>query len=1189
VRDEWGRRFSAVGYSPDYMLIYLGQKRPQNTTFTELKKDVMGSRLPGCPLSLMASYRDSFSYVIRTLVVLKRIKGGSISNLPDIFMERLRQPLENKKRRYAGFNDVLKLMSKTARLQRIRSYLNPGNIEGGKTKVLRNLETLSLFGFGYGELREIFLIVVGHTAMGRILSGKMNEKALKPVSDLARAHDITQALNLLRYTRLMTMAETMASRRTEMSQMQLAELFDLYNATVKVVTNRETDWDRLMDEEISSMGGIHHMIIRKILKMMNKFSFLENWAELRRKGKMEKESLADFDDVKLAEIEDVIRLEEIIEDFENRFLRNDPLQLPIFYRKFLNIEFHGTVHIFENMESRLVFLLLWITVNLVRGDIINFNPILADVEPSQMGRRIKKIEEEAKAINTRYLDLDILRNFSEQVYSYGTSFILGTGFQLRSDPATQALEIRHIDLDKDIGKLQTLAGKFVGRRISQLSVRELGEIEKLFSDVESFHQSHVRMVARRESPGLPKKQKDWFSRTEELRKYLKTNLGRVIFHPETIHTDLELLYFHARSLLYFVLPEFAALEDLKLAGKLYLRSPVIRNILTSTRKMQALIRRERGAFQDIQLLHKLAQREFGPMASGIVGLNESQIGALEDLVEGISLNRELYDAMIKSFIFRDFGLIPELRKKYKGQYNPADHAEAGAYFLKKEKIPLRYNKDKKSQGYLLLLVRYHDLLHHMVRGEFSFYATEEVLAHHDRDFFDAFFVSSLLMFLAMREDLILEDLAAQQFKVAKFCRKVIAGEGTIEDYMEKIYARRGHRFYALESFRKNGLPDGVSPADFLENFPWRDSEKKTYLKAGRMIYALERIFRLRGVRYVAFSDLVKLMVKVPLRFIYRKRHYSGVGYASFERDLFEAQRIYNSFQELPDQIRHFILEYLVEDEIRIFGFENVSAFLNYSNQIKLLLISLLGARKINSKKQTVCLNFLDLAEKIERRYEAVNDALNHLPVEKIWQDWGQLKTFFKARSGVVLNREDTRGVLSVDFVDRINVSQKMLHMRTIDDVEHLKNYFHHSLISLRKTPFYTDDYEIELEASFYERLREITDQMLAQTRKQMNMLRDFEKIHSLVQDLLDRSLDIGFTEDQKHMLNDLYELRKDRLKRIKLREIDRFLAGVDDLQDLKEYWDSVKWYLLTNRLYLGKEFENLIARKFDHKMKELAH
>ncbi len=37
----------------------------------------------------------------------------------------------------------------------------------------------------------------------------------------------------------------------------------------------------------------------------------------------------------------------------------------------------------------------------------------------------------------------------------------------------------------------------------------------------------------------------------------------------------------------------------------------------------------------------------------------------------------------------------------------------------------------------------------------------------------------------------------------------------------------------------------------------------------------------------------------------------GIGYATFERELFETQRIYNSFHELPDPMRHFMLGHLV--------------------------------------------------------------------------------------------------------------------------------------------------------------------------------------------------------------------------------------------------------------------------------------
>jgi hypothetical protein len=396
IRAEWKKRFFASGYTPDYMILYLGQKRAPLTTLSHLKSDIMETRLAGCPLSLLAEYRNSFGYLVGTLEVLSRIKTGQYDvGLPEIFMERLKQPFENKKRRYAALNDVLKLMSKISRLHRIQDYLNPDRIEGLETKVIENLELLPFFGFNYGELREIFLIVVGHTTLGRVLAGKMNEKTLKPLSDLARSYDPQQAINLLRYCRLMIVAETVAARKTDMNEEQLAELFDLFESMVRVVIDREMDWDRLIDEKISSMGGIHHKIVRKTLKMMNHFRFLGTWEELGQKGGMEKESLADYDEEELSKIESVIRLIDAINRFENDFLRDDPLQLPIFYRKFLNMEFHGTGRLFEKMDSHLVFILLWITVNVARGEVINFNPILANLESPDLNRYVKKVEEEA--------------------------------------------------------------------------------------------------------------------------------------------------------------------------------------------------------------------------------------------------------------------------------------------------------------------------------------------------------------------------------------------------------------------------------------------------------------------------------------------------------------------------------------------------------------------------------------------------------------------------------------------------------------------------------------------------------------------------------------------------------------------------------------------------------------------------
>jgi len=323
------------------------------------------------------------------------------------------------------------------------------------------------------------------------------------------------------------------------------------------------------------------------------------------------------------------------------------------------------------------------------------------------------------------------------------------------------------------------------------------------------------------------------------------------------------------------------------------------------------------------------------------------------------------------------------------------------------------------------------------------------------------------------------------------------------------------------------------------------------------------------------------MLKVPLKFIYKERKFSSTGYSTFEKEVYEAFRVYNTLQNLAEETRHFILNQLVGDRIRIYGYEKVSGYLSYKNQIKLLLIGLRGANKFKPNTKPVCLNFLGMCEEVDKRYEALNDYLNSLSIKKIWSNKNHLNQLFKAKTGLLLKKEEFPNVLSFDFRDRINISQKISHMDTINNIDQLKNYFHHSLQSLRKHPFYTEDYGLQLESMYEKRLTEITDKLLNQTKKQMDLIKDFKELHNLVDDLLDQSLDIGLSDDQKHRLNDLYELRKDGLKREKLSEIDSILETIHDIDELKDYWESIKWYLQSNRQFFGKEFESLISKKFD--------
>ncbi|PKN28737.1 MAG: hypothetical protein CVU64_11820 [Deltaproteobacteria bacterium HGW-Deltaproteobacteria-21] len=1188
VREEWGRRFSTGAYLPSYMLIYLGQKKAPQITLEELKRDIAGSSLSGCPLPLLDHDRDSFDYVIKTLEVLRKIKSGGYQESPQILLDRLKEPLENKRRRYGALSHVLRLMAKKARFQRIQSFLNPGRIEGNKTRVLENLETLSLFGFPPDELKEIFLIVVGHTSMGRVLSGKMSEKSLEPVTDLARAMEPQQALSFLRYCRLMSMAETSASKKASLEAEEVAELFGTYEDMVRVVTNRDMDWERLLEERTGALGGIRSQAIRKVLKMMNHFHFLSNWAELSSKGEMEKESLADYDDAKLAEIEKVIRLVGVIDRFEKTYFKGDPLKASVFYRRFLNSEFHGTSGIFGRLDSELVFPLLWITVNVTRKEVINFNPIFSGLDPSGIELHLTRLVEAVGAINPKYLDPQTLEQFSEHLYQDESSFILGTGFRLRTNRETGGMDVHFVDMEEDLQTLELLTRTFRGKRPSETSAVELQRLERVFANVEGFFQSHVKLLSH-DDPDLkmPERERDWFRRAQTLREIVRYDLNHALFEPQTIHTELDVLVRYCPALLEFLIPEVMAVDRMMTSDRQTGTGTLIEGILARAKKLQALMKSDRMSFQDSRLLQKAAQREFGPMAAGIVGLNESQIETLESIVQNLRKNQPLFDALVKSFLLNGIGLHPLLRQKYEAEIHPSDHGQAGALILQKEQLSKRYDMSDPAYAYLVQLIRHQDLLHHMIKGEFSFYALEDVVELKDKDLFDAIFLSSFIMFYATDEDMIMEELATRLLQFRVLCHRIIAGETKAEKHLDEVYAVKGHLFKSLEAFHREGVNRAMPSSVHLESFERLESERSDYLEAGKMIYALERIFRLRGVRYVEFADLAHFMARVPLKYIYRKRRHLGIGYATFEKELFEAKRMYRSLQECPEQVRHFILQRLVTDEIRIFGFERVSAFLNYANQMKILWIGLTGAGRFTKGSAPVCLDFLRLGTVIEKRYEAVNDFLTRLPSWSGSTPILDVDALSGAESGIVLRKRENLRVLSIDFIDPVDISRKSSYMKAITDEEQLKNYFHYTLRSLREHPFYTEDYELEFEKTFNRQLKEITDQMLNQVKRQIEQLKEFSEIRNLVADLMNRSLEIGFTEEQKHRLGDLYELRKDELKREKLEEIESLLKRIKGIHELRDYWDSIKWYLSGNREFLGKEFEMLVARRFDEAMKRI--
>ncbi|MCD6262781.1 MAG: hypothetical protein J7J52_07130 [Deltaproteobacteria bacterium] len=1185
VKEEWKKRFYTSEYEPKYMLIYLGQKRGLKATINQVISEVTQSELTGCRINLLADYKNSFEYVIATLKVLERLLKDSGNTSPGILLERLKNPLENRARRYARLNITLRLIKKIRRLERIKRQLNPEGMEGSRTRIIEHLELLNLFGFNHDELKEIMYIVLGHTAMGRILSGKTNEQSLQPILDFAKQHDLKVSLNLLRYCRLMTFAEIEAERGYELTREELKQLFDLYELAVRIVINKYPGLEALIEEEISSMGGIHNKVVRKILMMTGNYKFLENWADLKLKGNREKESLSDYDSYELSRIENVISILTSVEMFEEKYLTADALTLPTFYRKFLDIEFHGTGHLFRIIEGRDVIMLLWFTINAARNGLVNFNPIMSDAPSDDMKDYLSKISREVGRIDITYLEMEFIEKITEQLYADGMTFIAGTGFKLTVEPATNALAINYIDIDRDIERLELLCNELSGDVVSAISEDRLRLLEKLFVNLDSFYQSYLRSMDK--APKILDRQKRWFKRISKLKERIRTDfLGR-LFRPESFYSDFNYLHVYTPNLLNFIIPELGGLQGIDFSWHIYMKSPVINYILSTLRKLQALITRDRGSFQDADYMHNLAKREFGAMATGTVGISEPQIDRLEEISARLRKNNPpLFNALLRAFVFQDIGRLPYLRARYKDSLNSADLGETGAMFLKKEKIPEQYDLNRESAEYLVFLVRYHSLIHHIIRGEMSFFAISSVLEHKDKDLLDCFLVFSLIMLSAIRDDLVLEDLVRHIFKTKEACDRIIDGEITLEEHMNNNFVSKGYLYYALKHFKEKGLPSGVTPLEFLKTENWIDKiSREDALRAGEMIYATERLFCLRGIIHVEFSDIVHHIMHIPIQFIYRKRKFSSIGMTSFERELFEALRIYKTLQDIDEEIRHYLLHKLAGDRVRIFGYEKVSEYLSYTNQIKLLLVSCIGSDVFNGTP--VLFDFLTLCQEIEKRYEAVNDYFNTLSMKKIWEAKENPGFLFSNTTGIVLKKDVVHNTVTIAFKDSVNISGRLDAMEKIDNINELKKYYHDSLLELKAYPFNTEDYEESLLDMFHKKFVKITDDMLNQAKNRMAFIGDFRELHNLVTHLADEATDIGMSEEQRHKLFDLYNLRKEELKKEKLDEIEGVLKKIKSIAELNNYWGVLKLYLKNNRQFFGKEFETLVAKRLDEEEKRL--
>jgi hypothetical protein len=1181
LKKSWEKNYIVEGELPDNLQIYLGRKREPAVRLNLLEQKERVSGMAGCSLALVAGYKNTFDYVFSVLHVLASIREKTFDRLSELELNRLYNPFAAPRNRYRAFGHVKKLMKQTSRLNRLEFLLNPDAIEGGSSKVLENVEKLSLLGVSPALLREIYLIVVGHTTMGRITFGKLPESTLKSITDQAKHKSLEEVADILRTIRLLSMSEIAASLGDKLTREQGSELFNLYDEAIWIAADPQLDWETLHDQKIAALGGAQNLAVRQMLKLFNLFEYLDSWTDITDKGPFQKEALADYSWEKLQQIDQVLQLIRISTEFKERFYEGEAFSRPYFYRKLLACQFHGTGHIFPRLGTRAGFILLWITINGSPGNVINFNP-LSSYEQQDGDDRLARVKEALESLQPEQLRFNYLSQIKTTLSEGQPAFIFDSGIQLQHNPVSQATEVIFIDVTENLKKMEQILKSAHERLIPEFPVTQLREIDRLYRELYSNYEHLQRLTSQTgvDSKSLARQKTEigrCCSRLEEL-------FAQKLFVPHRVFDTLEIMHEHCPSIGRRILAEFWELDRIKPTKKIHSGETIPDYILRCLKKFQALITRDREQLQNTEIFYQLAQQQFGAMTGETIGISNIQIEILEEVTDRISTRPRLLKALSAALIFQEIGKLPLYLEEYRFLSQSNTHGEAGAEILRRQSLLERLGMDEETSKLTNYLVEVHGLLGHVLKGEICLPALALVTSNREALLFEAFFLHSVIAAAAYREGTMVEDLLDNFLILRQVGLEVIHGNTSWHDYAEQQFREKGSSLLTDIDSTGQGQTKLALFTDWDSVTDTQASRKK-----GEDAAAVERLFRLVGLSEVNFVDVQMKLLDMPVSFIYHKKGLKSTGLAKFEEDLAKAMAIHQAVMRLDQQTRRHMVDKLswAHDAVRVYGLEYVAQHLEVENWLKLLILCLRALDRFQSHTgDPQVVDFHDLASVIDLRSQAISKELADVPFQGV-KDGRLLSRLTKASVGILLRFKQQGGVVKPVFQDRLRIPSILEKVGEQRDISHLKFLYHRELKKLRNHAHPTGDYQKLLSDAFHQRLQELIEQSLKQAQKRMRQQRSFAGIEGVFAELMELAEENDFAPEQTQLIKDMVEFNRDRLRSQRLEAMYQKIDDCSKTSDLLTLWKKVRAELIKNRLHLGKEFEDLVTARFDRKREEL--
>ncbi len=1184
---HWQERLEIDREMPDSLFTFVGKPKKPTVTLSALEDEIKASGMQGCALPLVAEYRKTFRFVLDVLRIIIQIRDHNFSGLSELERTRLGNPFRSQNERFAP---VAKLLALLPKLEKIRDTLNPDKIEGPTTPILEHIPKLSLHGFTPAQLRELLLIVVGHTTMSRVVFGKMPAKTLKPITDRAREGNHQESLELLQACRLMSMAEIIATLGDAFTGEQGRELYRVYDDALNIATDSSLSWDKLHDLRISALGGVQNKAIREMMKVFNLFEFLDDWQEYLRKGCFQKEVICDYEPDKLFKMGEALRLAGVAEEFKQKFMGDYIFGQSYFFRQFLETEFHGTGHLFRPLGTCAGFILLWIAVNSSERHTINFNPMLAGIPRDRHEPRIHKIRETLLRIPVERLQPAFFEDIKKTLGDGRPAFIFDSGIRLMSNAETRVIDISFVDVDENIQQIEALLTHFESQKLRGISLKYLREMERRFSELESFHQyleregCFLQCEIHGQSGGIEAKNREII----EIENRLKMVMQSQMFIPEEIYDTISVLAQHCPEILRFTLPEFRSLGNLVENWPSRKAQSLGVYAMRCLEKFQALVIKDRNAFQDMNTFYALAKQEFGPLAEEGIGATHAQMETLEFYVGQVQEKPALYRALTLALLFQEIGKLEEYSTVDGGPL--WNHAEQGALVLEKSDILKKYRLDPRVEQLTVQLVRHHGIVGHVIRGEEPITALDTITSEQDTRLLDAFVLHSVIGAAAVQEGLMVANLLDLFLQHRSTALQIIKSKSTWEVALNDILREKGAA--VLADFQLTSHKTSVLPPDQIQYQGSFDADiSDEPLWHGRQIAALERLLKLIGVAWVDYQDLQMYLLKMPVNFIYHKKKLKSVGPDTFEGQLQLSMELLEAVSSLNPEVRHYLLYCLdhLGGRMRVYDFHPMAGFLGVEDCLKLLIITLQAFhRRFGSDAREGLITFRLLSQNIERRHEALQKILRDMPMPERCFD--ERTPPFAAEGHGDLNFEisERQRAVRVHYRDTIEFDILANSLRAVWDHEELALHYWKLLDELQeKLPFDTGNYEEELRKVFDEQQSKITDRMLMTIQDKLSGTDSFRQFHEIELQVEQKRQELSFSEEQQFLLEELLEFHRSRLREQYLDAVYRDINALEDGKSLAEYWDKKKYELFSYRSFVGKEYESLIASFLDKKTEEI--